>query len=82
MRNQEFPSRLVLMQESLQYEDAEIISHSENEGGENDVHDVELYPENAHHSNDEDPAQQHRQETQHGQLNAAEGQPQDEEDEE
>ena len=82
MRNQEFPSRLVLLQESLQYEYAEIIPHSENEGGENDVHDVELNPQNAHNSYDEYPAQQHRQETQHGQFNAAEGEPQDEENEE
>ena len=82
MRSQQLLACLVLVKQALKNENAEVVPHSENEGGKYDIDNVELHSEHTHHSDNDDPAQQHRQETEKGQFNAAERKPEHEENQE
>ena len=68
MRVQQLLAGLVFIQQTFHDEDAEIVSHTENECGEDNVHDIELNPEHPHYSGDYQPADRHRQEAEQCQF--------------
>ena len=66
-------SVLILLKQSIHYEDAEIISDTENEGRQYDVHNIELDAEQCHEAENDHPADAHRQECKKSELEAAVG---------
>ena len=54
---------LILIQQTFQYENTEVVTHTEDECGEYDIHDIELHSQNPHYSCNDEPTDRHRQET-------------------
>ena len=71
VRVKQLLSCLVPVQQAFHDEYAEIVAHTEDECGENDVHDIELDSQEAHYSSDYDPAYSHRKEAEQCQLQPA-----------
>ena len=81
MRVQQFATGLVFVQQAFKDEDAEVVSHTEDKGGEDDVHNIELDPEYAHYSGVYQPSHGHRQEAEQCTFESAVREPENEEDE-
>ena len=71
MRIEQFVAGLVFVQQAFKDEDAEVVTHTEDKGGEDDVHNIELHPEYAHYSGDYQPSHCHRQEAEQCEFESA-----------
>ena len=71
MHIERLPAGLVLMYQSVHYEYAEIISKTEDECGQNDIHDIEPYIKKSHQSQDHHPADTHRDKGDQSQFDPA-----------
>ena len=70
----------MLVHQAFRDENGIVVPLAENERGQHDVDDVETQPEQLHDAQDPDPAHRQRQERKHAQFDAAEREPQEEED--
>ena len=52
-------------------EDTEIVSNAKDKGGQDDVDDVEFNSQNSHQSQDDYPADQHREKTHQGKFDTS-----------
>ncbi len=72
----------ILVHCPFRHEDGVVVALAEDEGGEDDVDDVELHSAQCHDAQYPQPAHRHRHEREGGQLDAAERQPEEEEHDE
>ena len=82
VRVQDFFACSVLIQKPFRDKDAVIVPHAENERGQDDIDDIELQPRKPHDALNPVPADRQRQKGQETQFQAAEAEPQEEEDNE
>ena len=71
-----------LVDQAVGDKDRVVVALSEDEGGQDDVDDIELHAQHAHDAQDPDPSQGHGEEGQQTQLQPSEGDPKEEEDNE
>ncbi len=82
MRTEQFAPRAVLLQEAVHDKDREVVTDTEDKGGQDHIHDVETDVEERHQTQDNHPGDAHRQESHHRQLDTSVGDPQRHQDDE
>ena len=71
MRIHQLSTGTIFMEKPVHDENTEIIPHTENERGQDDIHYIELNTKHFHDSRDDNPADRHRQETEQCQFEPA-----------